>query len=182
MRSQGTLYAINLRAALVTAAAVPLTVAVPGLAAAADASEVTYAFGVDGHSVTNTITNNTGGVLTCATSLAPAPGGILPPISDVLSAGQSLFAHSDIQPGVTVHTVIDVPAGSYVALASCGNADATAMRVSGYPGIEETLALFPYESFTVEQAAPVVTVPAENPAIPSPANEPVPNPLLGSSN
>ena len=170
------------RAALITAATAALAVAVPGLAAAADASEVTYAFGVDGHSVTNTITNNTGGVLTCATSLAPAPGGVLPPISEVLSAGQSLFAHSDIQPGVTVHTVIDVPHGSYVALASCGNTDATAMWVSDYPGIGETLALFPYESFTVEQAATVVTVPAETPALPSPGDGPAPNPLFGSSN
>lgn len=169
------------RAALITAAAVPLAVTVPGLAAAADASEVTYAFGVDGHSVTNTITNNTGGVLTCATSLAPAPGGVLPPISEVLSAGQSLFAQSDIEPGVTVHTVIDVPDGSYVTLASCGNADATAMWVSDYPGIGETLALFPLESFTVEQASTVVTVPAETPALPAPGGVPGPNPMFGSS-
>ena len=170
-----------LRTAFVTAAAVPLAVAVPGLAAAADASEVTYAFGVDGHSVTNTVTNNTGGILTCATSLAPAPGGVLPPVSEVLY-GTQLGTSSDIRPGATVHTVIDVPDGSYVALASCVNADATAMWVSDYPGIEETLALFPYESFTVEQAATVVTVPAELPALPSPGNEPVPNPLFGSSN
>ncbi|WP_068155537.1 hypothetical protein [Rhodococcus phenolicus] len=171
----------TIRAALITAASLPLAVAVPGLAAAAAAGEVTYAFGVDGNSVTNTITNTTSGPLTCTTSLAPAPGGVLPPVWEVTGAGQTLYDSGEVQPGSTVQTVVDVPDGPYVALASCVNADNTAMWVSDYPGIGETLALFPLEAFTVEQASPVVIVPTETPAVPAPSGGQAPNPGFGSS-
>ncbi len=69
-----------IRTAVLTTAVAAFTVTAPALGSAAAADEVVYAFGVDGTSVTNTITNTTGGVLTCTTSLAPAPGGVLPPI------------------------------------------------------------------------------------------------------
>lgn len=158
----------TVRATLITMAIVPLSVAAPALAAAADADDVTYAFGVDGANVTNTITNNTGGVLICTTSLASAPGGILPPIWEVTGPGQTLYASSEVQPGTTTQTVTDIPDGSYVALATCGNADNTAMWASDYPGIGEILDLFPMDTFAVQQASTVVTVPAPTPGLPAP--------------
>ena len=72
------------RTILGAAAVIPLALATPGLAAAAEPTDVTYAFAVDGTSVTDTITSAADGTLSCATSLAPAPGGVLPPLEDIL--------------------------------------------------------------------------------------------------
>ncbi len=164
------------RTALVAAATIPLSLVAPGLALSAEPTEVSYAFAVRGSTVTNTITNNSGSALTCATSLAPAPGGVLPPVGDVLGSGQSLYDSGEIQPGGTVQSVTDVPDGSYAVLATCsrGGTDA-AMWVSDYPGIEQTLQQFPATAFTVQEASRVLT-------IPSSATPPVPGgPLnLGS--
>ncbi|MFI6432886.1 hypothetical protein [Rhodococcus oryzae] len=155
------------RAALVAAASIPLAAVAPALASAATASDVTYAYTVNGSTVTNTIVNNSGTPLTCATSLAPAPGGVLPPVEDVLQNGQSLGASGEIQPGTVTQTVTDIPDGSYVVLASCGRYDTDpAMWVSAYPGVEEYLKQFPVTAFTVQQESTVVTVPHTNPAGP----------------
>lgn len=155
------------RAALVAAASIPLAVTAPALASAATASDVTYAYAVNGSTVTNTITNNSGTPLTCATSLAPAPGGVLPPIADVIGPGQSLYDQGEIPTGVATQSVTDVPDGSYVVLASCGRQDAEhAMWVSDYPGIEEYLELFQLDAFVVQQESTVVTVPHPDPAGP----------------
>lgn len=156
------------RAALIAAATVPLAMAAPAVASAANAGDVAYAFGVDGTSVTNTITNNTGGVLLCTTSLASAPGGVLPPIWEVTGSGQTLYTSGEVQPGTTTQTVTEIPDGSYVVLATCGNADNTAMWASDYPGIGEILDLFPLTAFAVQQASTVVTVPGAAPALPAP--------------
>ncbi|KSZ56402.1 hypothetical protein Z045_23535 [Rhodococcus pyridinivorans KG-16] len=150
-----------IRTAVLTAAVAAFTVTTPAIGSAADAGEVSYAFGVAGTDVTNTITNTTGGVLTCTTSLAPAPGGMLPPIWEVTGPGQTLYASGQVQPGTTTQTVTEVPDGSYVALATCVNADNTAMWASDYPGIGEILALFPLTAFAVQQSSAVVTVPTD---------------------
>ncbi|MDH6679356.1 hypothetical protein M2284_003578 [Rhodococcus sp. LBL1] len=148
------------RAALVAATAIPLTMVAPALASAADASEVTYSFTVDGSTVKNTITNNTGTTLTCLTALAPAPGGVLPPVADVIGPGQTLYDHGEIQPGVTTQAVTEIPDGTYVTLASCGREGSDpALWVSDYPGIEDYLKPLPTPAFTVQQASTVVTVP-----------------------
>ncbi|MFV9428674.1 hypothetical protein ACNJ7K_09035 [Rhodococcus aetherivorans] len=154
------------RAAVITTFVVPAAVVIPGVAGAAEAEDVRYSFSVDGTSVTNTIVNNTGEELICSTSLGNAPDGVLPPVWEVVGAGQSLYEQGPVAPGTSTQVIADVPAGSYVALASCGNADSTAMWASDYPGIEEILALFPLTSFAVEQGATVVTVPAETPDVP----------------
>ena len=154
---------------VLTAATIPLPIAAAPVSAA-EATDVTYSFGVDGSTVTNTITNNTGVTIGCGTSLAPAPDGVLPPVRDVLSAGQSLYETGDIPPGTTTQSVLDVPDGSYVALASCSRHDTDpAMWVSAYPGLEEYLAQWPGTKFTVEQASTVVTVPSIAPAPPAAA-------------
>ena len=168
-----------IRTAGLTAAVAAFTVAAPAIGSAADAGEVGYAFGVDGTNVTNTITNTTGGVLTCTTSLAPAPGGVLPPISEVTGPGQTLYASGQVQPGTTTQTVTEVPDGSYVALATCVNADNTAMWASDYPGIGDILALFPLTAFAVQQSSTVVTVPTE---VPAPLVPELGLPAFGSSN
>ncbi len=153
------------RAALVAATAIPLAVVAPALASATDASEVTYSFTVDRSTVTNTITNNTGATLTCATALAPAPGGVLPPVADVIAAGQTLYDQGEVQPGVTTQTVAEIPDGTYVILATCGRSDSNpAMWVSDYPGIEDYLKPFQIPTFTVHQASTVVTVPNTAPS------------------
>lgn len=46
------------RAAFLAAAAIPLSVAAPALASAADADDVSFTYAVDGSTVTNTITND----------------------------------------------------------------------------------------------------------------------------
>ncbi|WP_420878993.1 hypothetical protein [Rhodococcus sp. (in: high G+C Gram-positive bacteria)] len=148
------------RMALGAAMTVPLAGMVPAVATAADASEVTYSFTVTGSSVVNTITNNTGVPLTCGTALAPAPGGVLPPVADIIMAGQTIFTQGEVAPGVTAQTVTDIPDGSYIALATCGRYDATpAMWVSAYPGIEEYLVPFQMPAFAVEEASPIVVIP-----------------------
>ncbi|MGW9426305.1 hypothetical protein ACWGSU_33985, partial [Streptomyces koyangensis] len=76
------------RAALIAAAAIPLATAAPAAASAASAGDVTYSFAVDGSTVINTITNNSGTELSCATVLAEAPGGVLPPVADVVLGPQ----------------------------------------------------------------------------------------------
>ncbi|MFC7450401.1 hypothetical protein [Rhodococcus daqingensis] len=155
------------RAALVAAASIPLAVAAPALASAAAASDVTYSFTVNGSTVTNSITNSSGTPLTCLTALAPAPGGVLPPIADVIGPGQSLAAQGEIQTGTSMQSVTDVPDGSYVVLASCGRYDTDpAMWVSAYPGVEEYLTQFPVTAFTVQQESTVVTIPHPDPAGP----------------
>ncbi|WP_241665957.1 hypothetical protein [Prescottella subtropica] len=140
--------------------AIPLAGMAPAVAAAADAGEVAYNFAVDGSSVVNTITNSTGVPLTCGTALAPAPDGVLPPVADVVMAGQTIFTQGQVAPGVTTQTVTAIPDGSYVVMATCGRYDATpAMWVSAYPGIEEYLTAFQMPAFTVDEASPVITIP-----------------------
>lgn len=155
------------RAALGAAATISLAAVAPALASAADASEVTYSFTVDGSTVTNTITNNTGATLTCATALALAPGGALPPVADVIAAGQTLYDQGEVQPGVTKQTVTEIPDGTYVVLATCGRSgNDPAMWVSDYPGIEDYLEPFQMPAFTVQQASALVTVPTAAPSSP----------------
>ncbi|QHG83546.1 hypothetical protein [Rhodococcus rhodochrous] len=168
-----------IRTAVLTTAVAAFTVTAPALGSAAAADEVVYAFGVDGTSVTNTITNTTGGVLTCTTSLAPAPGGVLPPIWEVTGPGQTLYASGQVQSGTTTQTITEVPDGSYVALATCVNADNTVMWASDYPGIGDILALFPLTAFAVQQSSTVLTVPTDAPAPPVPG---LGLPAFGSSN
>ncbi|MFE7415934.1 hypothetical protein [Rhodococcus sp. NPDC057529] len=148
------------RSTLLAAATIPLAIAAAP-ASAAEATDVTYAFGVDGSTVTNTITNNTGTTIGCTTSLALAPDGVLPPIAEVVGPGQSLYQQDDIPPGTTTQSVLDVPDGSYVALASCSRSDTDpALWVSDYPGVEQFLVQFPMPAYTVEQASSVVIVPS----------------------
>ena len=161
------------RTTLLAAAALPLAIAATAPASATAPSDVTYAFGVTGSTVTNTITNNTGDTIGCTTSLAPAPGGVLPPIDDLMRNGQSLYQQDDIPQGTTTQSVTDVPDGSYVALASCGREGTDpAMWVSDYPGIEQYLVQFPMTAYTVRQASTVVIVPSVAPAPPAAANTP----------
>lgn len=149
------------RTAIVVTAALPLAFGLPGTASAAGSADVSYAFTANGSTVTNTITNNSGAALTCLTALAPAPGGTLPPVEDVLANGQTLGSSGEIQGGVTAQPVPDIPNGTYVVLATCSRSGTDpAMWVSKYPGIEATLAQFPMPGFTVEEASRVVTVPA----------------------
>lgn len=99
------------------------------------------------------------------------PDGVLPPVRDVLSAGQSLYETGEIQPGTPTQSVSDVPDGSYVALASCSRTDTDpAMWVSDYPGIEDYLAQWPGTKFTVQQVSTVVTVPSVDPTPPAADN------------
>ncbi|MGW8538432.1 hypothetical protein ACWGK5_30325 [Rhodococcus qingshengii] len=156
------------RAAFLAAAAIPLSVAAPALASAADADDVSFAYAVDGSTVTNTITNNSETPLTCATSLGLAPGGVLPPVEVVLSGGQSFYDQGVVAPGTTTQVVTDVPDGSYVVLASCGSDGSNpSIWVSDYPGIEGYLSLLPYTPYVVQQASAVVTI--SNPVLPPPA-------------
>ncbi|MBY6414786.1 hypothetical protein HQ346_24610 [Rhodococcus sp. BP-252] len=143
------------------AACAPLMLALPSTAAAAEPGDVTYSYAVNGSSVTNTITNNSGVQLQCGTSLAPAPGGVLPPVAEVLANGQTLYSTDPAgQPGVSTQTVSDVPAGDYVVLATCGTQDSDPAYawISDYPGIQDQLGTFPWTVFTVQQASTVVTV------------------------
>ena len=172
-RIQGTLEASNTtsstkrdscmrlitRAAFVTAASIPLVLATSGVASAAEATDVTYAFDVEGSTLTNTITNNSGGPLTCTTTVASAPEGELPPVAEL--SDQTLVDNGTIEPGVTSQTLPELPDGTYVALATCvGEGEQGALWVSDYPAIEETLELFPNESFAVGETSPVIDVPA----------------------
>lgn len=172
------------RTTLLAAAAIPLAIATAAPASAAEATDVTYAFSVTGSTVTNTITNNTGATIGCTTSLAAAPGGVLPPLDDLMRSGQSLYQQDDIPPGTTTQSVTDVPDGSYVALASCGREGTDpAMWVSNYPGIEQYLVQFPMTAYIVQQASTVVTVPSVDPAPPAAALVPdlsEPGTLFGS--
>lgn len=54
------------RAALIGAAALPLAMAAPSLASASTAADVTFAYSASGSTVSNTITNNSGGALNAA--------------------------------------------------------------------------------------------------------------------
>lgn len=147
----------------------PALLAFPAAASAAGPSDVTYAFAVDGSTVTNTITNNSGNTLTCATSLAPAPGGVLPPVWEVIGPGQTLYSTDPAgQPGVSTQSVTDIPAGTYVALATCGteNVDPATLWVSDYPGLSEVLATVPWIAYTVQQASPIVTIDESAPVLP----------------
>lgn len=146
------------RAVIVAAAAVPVAFLSSAPASAAESSDVAYAFDVDGSALTNTITNNSGGALNCSTSVAPAPGGVLPPIYEL--GGQSLYEGGEVQPGVHTQSVVDLPDGTYVALATCAGVDeGSPMWVSDYPGIADVLTLFPNESFAVQQASTIIVVP-----------------------
>ncbi|SNT52810.1 hypothetical protein [Rhodococcoides kyotonense] len=154
------------RAVFVSAAAAPMILAAAGIASAAESTDVTYAFEVDGSTLTNTITNNTGGTLNCTTSVALAPGGELPPIFEL--GGQTIAETGEDLPGVTTQTLTDLPPGSYVALATCwGTAEGSPMWVSDYPGIEQVLAQFPNESFAVQQASTVFDIPGGETAPPA---------------
>ncbi|MDH6287148.1 hypothetical protein ACNJ7E_14370 [Rhodococcus sp. NM-2] len=140
---------MSARTTLLAAATIPLAVAAAAPASAAETTDVIFAFTVDGSTVTNTITNNSGTIIGCGTSLAPAPDRVLPPVRDVLSAGQSLYERSrtDTDP---------------------------AMWISDYPGIEDYLAQWPGTEFTVQQASTVVTVAVagEDPAPPAAGDAP----------
>lgn len=144
----------------VSAAAALLLLVLPASALAAEPGDVTYSFTAVGSSVENTITNNSGSVITCGTSLAPAPDGVLPPVGDVIGNGQSLYTGGEVPAGTTTQVVTDVPAGTYVALASCTltEGDSTTAWISDYPGLDEFLAQIPWTSYTVEQASAIVTV------------------------
>lgn len=147
----------------------PALLAFPATASAAGPTDVTYAFEVDGSTVTNTITNNSGQALACATSLAPAPGSVLPPVWDVIGNGQSLYSNDAAgQPGVSSQSITDIPAGSYVALATCGteNTDPMTLWISDYPGLTEALAGTPWTAYTVQQASPIVTIGDPAPVLP----------------
>ncbi|MGA9871532.1 MAG: hypothetical protein WBQ44_10375 [Rhodococcus sp. (in: high G+C Gram-positive bacteria)] len=151
------------RAAVITAASIPLVLAAPATAFAADPTDVSYTFSVDGSTLTNTVTNNSGGALNCTTSLAPAPGGERPPVSEL--NGQSLYEGGEVPTGVTSQSVTEIPDGTYVALATCVDVDPSGpLWVSDYPGIDEVLALFPNESFAVGETSPIITFPAQNDA------------------
>ncbi len=148
------------RAAFVTAASIPLVLATSGAASAAEATDVTYAFDVEGSTLTNTITNNSGAPLTCTTTAALAPEGELPPVEELTD--QTLIDNGTIEPGVSAQTVSELPDGTYVALATCvGEGEEGALWVSDYPAIDETLELFPNESFAVGETSPVIVVPAD---------------------
>ncbi|OZD04283.1 hypothetical protein CH275_13565 [Rhodococcus sp. 06-235-1A] len=139
----------------------PVVLVFPATASAAQSTDVTNALEVDGPTVTNTITNNSGSELTCGTSLAPAPGGVLPPVWEVVGNGQMLYSTDDAgQVGISAQHVTDIPAGTYVALASCGTegVDPTTAWVSDYPGLPDVLATLPWTSYTVQQASPIVTI------------------------
>ncbi|KZF12426.1 hypothetical protein A2J03_17920 [Rhodococcus sp. EPR-157] len=143
--------------------------AIPATASAAEPTDVSFAFDVDGSTVTNTITNNSGSKLRCGTSLAPAPDGVMPPIADVLVNGQTLYSLEDAgQAGVSSQSVTDIPAGTYVALASCvtENVDPTIAWISDYPGLDDHLATLPWTSYIVQQASPVVTIEDSAPTLP----------------
>lgn len=139
----------------------PALLVFPATASAAQSTDLTYAFEVDGSTVTNTITNNSGSELTCGTSLAPAPGGVLPPVLEVVGNGQTLYSTDDAgQVGISTQHVTDIPVGTYVALASCatGGVDPTTAWVSDYPGLPDVLATLPWTSYTVQQASPIITI------------------------
>ena len=149
------------RAALVGAAALPLAMAAPSLASASTASDVSFAYSASGSTVSNTITNNSGGPLQCTTGLGDAPGGVLPPIEDTIGPGQTIYETGVIPTGTTVQTVTGIPDGAYVVLASCGSLDEPmSMWASDYPGLETYLAMFPFTTYAVQQASWVVTLPA----------------------
>ncbi|KZF05831.1 hypothetical protein A2J04_23655 [Rhodococcus sp. EPR-279] len=139
----------------------PALLVFPATASAAQPTDLTYAFEVDGATVTNTITNNSGSELTCGTSLAPAPGGVLPPVWEVVGNGQTLYSTDDAgQVGISTQHVTDIPAGTYVALASCvtEGVDPTTAWVSDYPGLPDVLATLPWTSYAVQQASPIITI------------------------
>lgn len=144
----------------VAAAAALLLVGSSGTVLAAESNDVTFSFAAVGSSVENTITNSSGSVITCGTALAPAPDGVLPPVGEVIGNGQSLYTGGEVPAGADTQVVTDVPAGTYVALASCGltEGDSTAAWISDYPGLDEFLAQIPWTSYTVEQASTIVTV------------------------
>ncbi len=151
---------ITLRTMAIASASAALVLAAPMSAFAAEAGDVTFSFNVAGATVTNSINNTSGAELGCATSLAPAPGGVLPPVGDVLQNGQTLYANGPAQSGATTQTVTDVPAGSYVVLASCSltEGDTTTVWISDYPGLDDALAELPWTTHIIEQASTVVAV------------------------
>ncbi|KZF08456.1 hypothetical protein A2J04_01140 [Rhodococcus sp. EPR-279] len=155
----------TLRTLAIASACTTLALVAPASALAAEPEDIRFSFAVDGNSVTNTITNSSGTVIGCGTSLAPAPNGVLPPVLEVIGNGQSLYTNGDTQPGSTVQTIADVPAGSYVALASCTSVDGdtTTAWISDYPGLDEFLNGLPWTSHKVEQSSTVVTVEPSTP-------------------
>lgn len=149
-----------MRAMAITAASASLSLIAATSAVAADPGDITFSFAVDGPSVVNTITNASDAAKHCGTSLAPAPGGVLPPVSEVLQNGQTLYATGEAQAGIAIQTVSDVPAGTYVVLASCSSTDGdtTTAWISDYPGLDEYLAELPWTSHTVVQASTIVVI------------------------
>lgn len=144
----------------VAAAATFLLLVSPASALAAEPGDVTFSFTAVGSGVQNTITNSSGSVIGCGTSLAPAPDGVLPPVGEVIGNGQSLYTNGEVPVGATTQTVTDVPAGTYVALATCTlvEGDTTTAWISDYEGLDEFLAQIPWTSYTVQQASTIVTV------------------------
>lgn len=72
------------------------------------------------------------------------------------------------QPGVSTQSVTDIPAGTYVALATRGteNVDPANLWISDYPGLSEVLATVPWTAHTVQQASPIVTIDESSPVPP----------------
>lgn len=166
---------VLLRSTIIAALSTPLLLVAPTAAFAAEHEDVTFAFEVTGSSVTNTITNASSTAIGCGTSLAPAPGGVLPPVGEVIQNGQSLYTNGQVEPGTSVQSIDNVPAGSYVVLASCTftDGDTTTAWISDYPGLEDYVAQLPWVSHTVQQDSTLITVGETSP-------NPVPVPDLGA--
>ncbi|GGG15906.1 hypothetical protein GCM10007304_32490 [Rhodococcoides trifolii] len=132
------------------------------MASAVGPTDVSFAFSSDGSTVTNTITNNSGTPLTCSTSVAAAPGGVLPAVTELST--EQLYESGTVATGTSTQTVRDIPDGSYVALGSCGRAESDpALWVSSYPGVNDVLRLYPYPAYEVQEASPIVVLPAGGP-------------------
>ncbi|AQA25041.1 hypothetical protein BTZ20_3886 [Rhodococcus sp. MTM3W5.2] len=149
------------RAALIAAVSIPLAVVAPTQASAASAGDVTFAYTVNGSTVTNTITNNSGATQACTTAVTPAPGWVLPPAADVFVDQPFLYTTDAVDPGTVTHTVTDIPDGTYVVWAACGlGTGPTTFWISDYPGLTDYMTRFPDRTvFPVQQKATVVTLP-----------------------
>nr|WP_296770895.1 hypothetical protein [Rhodococcus sp. (in: high G+C Gram-positive bacteria)] len=158
-----------------------LLLAAPLSAHAAEPDDVAFSFAVTASGVTNTISNASGVDLLCTTSLASTVDGVLPPVDEVIQNGPTLYASGQSAPGNSTQEVTDVPAGSYVVLASCAltEGDATTVWISDYPGLDEYLTPLPWTSHIVQQASPVVTI-AGDPTPPNPVELPDLGSIIGS--
>ncbi|MGW6377880.1 hypothetical protein ACWFRB_17655 [Rhodococcus sp. NPDC055112] len=152
---------LTARAALIAAASIPLAVVAPAQASAASAGDFTFAYTVNGSTVTNTITNNSGITQACSTVVTPAPGGVLPPVKDAVVDRPHQYTTDTVDPGTATQTVTDIPDGTYVVWAACGlGSGPTTFWVSDYPGLVDHMAdIHPGKTvFPVQQKATIVTV------------------------